>query len=207
MAAKRILLVEDEEDIAEILALVLRSEGYIVDTAGTLAQARQRLDAIRYTLVNTDLRLPDGNGLEIVHRAGRVDNDRERAKQRALHRTRATMRRWTGQAQTRRSGMSRYSISNSRRRVTPSLHDTGAGCDPPRVDVRHGVRGRGPEKKGDAAAMTVAAAKPQPTPSGTSDAAPWPTWREATAAAQRRSRPISTGKRKPKHCEDLSKKI
>jgi|HubBroStandDraft_6_1064221.scaffolds.fasta_scaffold1091957_2 DNA-binding response OmpR family regulator len=38
MAAKRILLVEDEEDIAEILALVLRSEGYIVDTAGTLAQ-------------------------------------------------------------------------------------------------------------------------------------------------------------------------
>jgi CheY-like chemotaxis protein len=66
MAAKRILLVEDEQDIAEILALVLRSEGYTVDIAGTVAQARQRLDAIRYTLVNTDLRLPDGNGLEIV---------------------------------------------------------------------------------------------------------------------------------------------
>ena len=40
MAAKRILLVEDEEEIADILALVLRSEGYVVDTAGTLAQAR-----------------------------------------------------------------------------------------------------------------------------------------------------------------------
>ena len=40
MAAKRILLVDDEEDIAEILADFLRSEGYVVDTAGTLAQAQ-----------------------------------------------------------------------------------------------------------------------------------------------------------------------
>jgi CheY-like chemotaxis protein len=72
MAAKRILLVEDEEDIAEILALVLRSEGYTVDIAGTLAQARQRLNSLRYTLVNTDLRLPDGYGLEIVDRAAEL---------------------------------------------------------------------------------------------------------------------------------------
>lgn len=62
-------MVKDEENIAELLALVLRSEGYVVDTAGTLAQARQRLDSLTYTLVNTDLRLPDGNGLEIANRA------------------------------------------------------------------------------------------------------------------------------------------
>ena len=72
MAAKRILLVEDEEDIAEILALVLRDEGYVVDTASTLAQARQRLEAGTYTLVNTDLRLPDGDGLEIANRAAEL---------------------------------------------------------------------------------------------------------------------------------------
>ena len=66
MAAKRILLVEDEEDIAEILALFLENEGYAVDTASTIAQARQRLDASSYALVNTDLRLPDGDGLEIA---------------------------------------------------------------------------------------------------------------------------------------------
>ena len=69
MTGKRVLLVEDEEDIADILALVLRSEGYIVDTAGTLAQARQRLKSLTYALVNTDLRLPDGDGLEIADRA------------------------------------------------------------------------------------------------------------------------------------------
>ena len=72
MAAKRILLVEDEEDIAEILAEFLRSEGYVVDTAGTLAQVRQRLRSLSYALVNTDLRLPDGNGLEIADRAAEL---------------------------------------------------------------------------------------------------------------------------------------
>jgi DNA-binding response OmpR family regulator len=66
MAGKRVLLVEDEEEIAEILALMLRGEGYVVDTAGTLEQARQRLRSVRYALVNTDLRLPDGDGLEIA---------------------------------------------------------------------------------------------------------------------------------------------
>jgi DNA-binding response OmpR family regulator len=66
---KRILLVEDEEDIAEILGLVLESAGYAVDTAGTVAQARQLLEQSTYTLVNTDLRLPDGHGLEIADRA------------------------------------------------------------------------------------------------------------------------------------------
>ena len=72
MAAKRILLVEDEEDIAEILALVLRDQGYIVDTAATLAQARQRLKSLSYALVNTDLKLPDGDGLEIAERAAEL---------------------------------------------------------------------------------------------------------------------------------------
>ena len=65
-------LVEDEEEIADILALVLRSEGYIVDTAGTLAQARRHLQNLRYTLVSSDLRLPDGDGLEIVDRAAEL---------------------------------------------------------------------------------------------------------------------------------------
>ena len=72
MAAKRILLVEDEEEIADILALVLRGEGYVVDTAATVAQARGHLRSLRYALVNSDLRLPDGDGLEIVDRAAEL---------------------------------------------------------------------------------------------------------------------------------------
>jgi DNA-binding response OmpR family regulator len=43
-----------------------------VDTAGTLAQARRQLRSLRYALVNSDLRLPDGDGLEIVDRAAEL---------------------------------------------------------------------------------------------------------------------------------------
>ncbi|MBV9017323.1 MAG: response regulator [Alphaproteobacteria bacterium] len=72
MPAKRILIVEDEADIAEILTIFLQGEGYEVETAGTLAQARQRLNEASYSLVNTDLRLPDGSGLEIADRASEL---------------------------------------------------------------------------------------------------------------------------------------
>ena len=43
MAGKRILLREDEPDIAELLALALDGEGYVVDLAATVAEARMRL--------------------------------------------------------------------------------------------------------------------------------------------------------------------
>jgi DNA-binding response OmpR family regulator len=67
MAGKRILLLEDEADIAELLALALDGEGYVVDLAATVAEARTRLDTLVYTLVIADLR--DGDGLEIAERA------------------------------------------------------------------------------------------------------------------------------------------
>lgn len=43
MLEKRILLLEDEPQIAEILALALDGEGYLVDLAATIAEARARL--------------------------------------------------------------------------------------------------------------------------------------------------------------------
>ena len=69
MAGKRILLLEDEADIAELLALALDGEGYVVDLAATIAEARTRLDTLIYTLVIADLRLPDGDGLGVAERA------------------------------------------------------------------------------------------------------------------------------------------
>jgi len=55
-----------------MLALFLRGEGYAVDVARTLAQGRARLDALPYSLVIADLRLPDGSGLEVVDRAAEL---------------------------------------------------------------------------------------------------------------------------------------
>ena len=60
------LVVDDEPDICELLELTLRRMGVAVDSAPDLQGARRRLAERRYDLCLTDLRLPDGDGLELV---------------------------------------------------------------------------------------------------------------------------------------------
>ncbi len=67
MAALRsALIVDDERDIRELLVLTLGRMGIRVDTAADIASARSQLATEKYDLCLTDMRLPDGNGLEIV---------------------------------------------------------------------------------------------------------------------------------------------
>ncbi len=61
-----ILIVDDEDDIRELLELSLLRLGLASDGAGTLAEARRLLGEKRYRLCLTDMRLPDGDGLELV---------------------------------------------------------------------------------------------------------------------------------------------
>ena len=68
---QRVLVVDDEPDIRELLELTLAKMGLGVDSAGSVAEAKERLQATRYQLCLTDMRLPDGEGLELVqHIAG-----------------------------------------------------------------------------------------------------------------------------------------
>ncbi len=60
----RLLLVEDEAHLAFTLELNLTQEGYQVDVAPTLHQARIFLRTYDYTLLVLDIMLPDGNGLD-----------------------------------------------------------------------------------------------------------------------------------------------
>jgi DNA-binding NtrC family response regulator len=69
MPDRRILLVEDDRDVGELLLFALTGEGYTADLAATAADARLRLEAMRYDLVIADWRLPDGDGLMIVNDA------------------------------------------------------------------------------------------------------------------------------------------
>jgi DNA-binding response OmpR family regulator len=62
MPDKRILLVEDELEIRQLLTHVLHAAGYIVDAAATVEAAWAQLDAHAYGLVIADWRLPDGDG-------------------------------------------------------------------------------------------------------------------------------------------------
>ncbi len=69
--AQRVLVVDDEPDIRELLELTLSKMGLGVDSAGSIGEAKQRLSATRYQLCLTDMRLPDGEGVELVrHIAG-----------------------------------------------------------------------------------------------------------------------------------------
>ena len=61
-----ILVVDDEPDLRTLYELTLLREGYRVETAGTLQEAWQLLEAQHFRVVITDMRLPDGLGLEII---------------------------------------------------------------------------------------------------------------------------------------------
>jgi len=61
-----VLVVDDEADLRELLELTLVKMGLDVDSAATVAEARVLLARHPYQLVLTDMRLPDGLGLELV---------------------------------------------------------------------------------------------------------------------------------------------
>jgi two-component system response regulator PilR (NtrC family) len=62
----RILVVDDEPDLRTLYELTLLREGFQVETAESLAQAFEFLREQRFDLVITDMRLPDGLGLELI---------------------------------------------------------------------------------------------------------------------------------------------
>jgi two-component system, NtrC family, response regulator PilR len=69
-AAPRVLVVDDETDILELLELTLLRMGLDVERAASVRDARERLDAGHFDLCLTDMRLPDGDGLELVQHIG-----------------------------------------------------------------------------------------------------------------------------------------
>ncbi|HTT07451.1 MAG TPA: sigma-54 dependent transcriptional regulator [Gammaproteobacteria bacterium] len=60
------LVVDDEPAICDLLAITLRRMGVESETVATLADARERLNHRAYDLCLTDMRLPDGDGLQLV---------------------------------------------------------------------------------------------------------------------------------------------
>jgi two-component system response regulator PilR (NtrC family) len=63
---KRILIVDDEQSMREMLAILLKKEGLDVRSAGSRSEAAETLRRGPVDLVLTDVKLPDGDGLEIL---------------------------------------------------------------------------------------------------------------------------------------------
>jgi len=62
----RVLIVDDEPDILELLELALLRMGLEVGRAGNLHEACRQLEDAHFDLCLTDMRMPDGDGLELV---------------------------------------------------------------------------------------------------------------------------------------------
>ena len=61
-----VLVIDDEPDLRTLYELTLLREGYRVESAGDLRDARAHLEEQQFDAVITDMRLPDGMGLELL---------------------------------------------------------------------------------------------------------------------------------------------
>ncbi|MBQ9578720.1 MAG: sigma-54-dependent Fis family transcriptional regulator [Ottowia sp.] len=65
--APRVLVVDDEPDLRNLYELSLVREGYQILSAGSVAEARALLAEQSFDVLITDMNLPDGQGLELLH--------------------------------------------------------------------------------------------------------------------------------------------
>ncbi|MBQ7878767.1 MAG: response regulator transcription factor [Bacteroidaceae bacterium] len=62
----KLLIIEDDESLREIMCRALRSEGYIVETASNCFEAEDKIAGYDYECIMLDIMLPDGNGLTLL---------------------------------------------------------------------------------------------------------------------------------------------
>jgi two-component system OmpR family response regulator len=66
----RILVVDDEPNIVDVVSMALRFQGFAVETAGTGAEALSAVTAFRPHLIVLDVMLPDMEGFDVAQRLG-----------------------------------------------------------------------------------------------------------------------------------------
>ncbi len=62
----KVLIIEDEPSLREIIVGTLVKEHYTAETATTVAEAQEKLGVYDYDCILLDIMLPDGNGLEVL---------------------------------------------------------------------------------------------------------------------------------------------
>jgi two-component system response regulator PilR (NtrC family) len=71
----RLLVVDDERSMRELLSIVLRREGYAVTLAENGRMAIDQLERSRFDLLISDIKMPDMSGVEVLRAAKRIDPD------------------------------------------------------------------------------------------------------------------------------------
>src|SRR6266545_7399187 len=74
MATKRVLIVDDEENIGRSLRMILEREGYQVSTCRSIEEFKRHPDAQRAEAYLFDVRLPDGSGIDLLRTVRQGDS-------------------------------------------------------------------------------------------------------------------------------------
>jgi two-component system, NtrC family, response regulator PilR len=74
-AEARLLVVDDERSMRELLSIVLRREGYDVTLAENGRRAIELLERGRFDLLVSDIKMPDMTGVDVLRAAKRIDSD------------------------------------------------------------------------------------------------------------------------------------
>jgi DNA-binding response OmpR family regulator len=62
----KILIVEDERNLCEMMQETLEKERYVVETASNFGDAKEKIELYAYDCILLDIMLPDGNGLHLL---------------------------------------------------------------------------------------------------------------------------------------------
>ena len=69
MLSKKILVVEDDDFLREMLLMVFEEEGYLVDAVANGKDAWDMLNKKKYSLLITDMYMPQMNGIELIEKS------------------------------------------------------------------------------------------------------------------------------------------
>jgi len=75
MIPKKILIVDDEENFRHMLSVILKKEGYDIETASNGGEALQKIALNPFDQILCDIRMPQMDGLEFLNEARKVEVD------------------------------------------------------------------------------------------------------------------------------------
>ena len=61
-----VLIIDDEEKLRNLLSRIIKSEGFEVSEASDCKTALKKVDASHYDIIICDVKLPDGNGVDLI---------------------------------------------------------------------------------------------------------------------------------------------
>ena len=71
----RILIVDDEKGMRDLLSIMLKNDGYRVDAAESATRARELIAKGSYDLILSDIAMPDGSGVDVLRTAREAQPD------------------------------------------------------------------------------------------------------------------------------------